>query len=318
MKKILLIFIGLSIGFYSCKKDDTETNNNTSNIVLDFFKNNLENEKQIYSIDITFGSWIIGNKGTEIYIPPCSFLDNSGNTVTGTIEFELIEAQTNLDMLKLNRPTFTKDGRLLVSGGIVYVNATQNGTPLRVNDTCGLQTQIPTNNFDNLQMQLFTGSEDENGVFSWEEDDDTVTTTWGGQSSGNEWMVYDFEIDSLGWINCDYFYNSGDSLTGIQVELPNEYDGSNSSVLISYNAINSAAGLYDPDHDGVFDLGSGYETPIGMDVKFVAIAEFPNDDYYYHITSTTTVVLNHYETIPSMTGPISHSALEVILNNNLP
>ena len=101
-------------------------------------------------------------------------------------------------------------------------------------------------------------------------------------------------------------------------QLPNEYDGNNSQVFISYSSINSAAGLYDSNHDGVFDLGNGYETPIGMDVKFVAIAEFPNGDYYYHITSNTTVTLNHYETIPIMTGPISHSALEVILNNNLP
>ena len=51
-----------------------------------------------------------------------------------------------------------------------------------------------------------------------------------------------------------------------------------------------------------------------MSVKFIAISGDSTNGYYHHITSNTPVTMNHYETILNMTGPISHSALEAILN----
>ena len=317
MKKTLLILICLSIGFYAC--DDIPVNDNTpintQNIVLDFFKGNLDDAKQIHTVDVTSTVWVYGDLGTYIQISPCSFLDADGNEVTGEIEFELIEAQTNIDMLKLNRPTFTSDGQLLVSGGILYVNATQNGEALSINPNCGLQANMPntSNNAFDGEMRYFSGDENEDGIFGWEEEDDTVTAqTW---QEINSWFTLGFEIDSIGWINCDYFYDSQGDLTDIEMQLPQGYDGSNSQGFIFYEAINSCASLTDPDQDGIFSLPPGYETPVGMTVKLVAISGDSINDYYYHITSPTTVNMNHYEIITNMTGPTSHSDLETLLNN---
>ena len=323
-KKYLTLFMLIALVlFNACKKEDdspnsnNNSNNTTANIVLDFFKGNLDDAKQIHTVDLTSTVWVYGDLGTYIQISPCSFLDADGNEVTGEIEFELIEAQTKLDMLKLNRPTFTSDGQLLVSGGILYVNATQDGEDLIINPDCGLQVEnMPnnTNNGFNGSMQYFSGNVDGDGVFGWDlEEEDTLTVqTW--QDDGWTGLGFGFEIDSIGWINCDYFYNTGDSLTEVQVELPNGYDGNNTQVFIYYNSINSLAGLYDTDQDGVFDLGSGYETPVGMLVKFIAISGDSVNGYNHHITSDTPVTMSHYETIPNMSGPITHSALEAILN----
>ena len=307
----------------ACKKEDNSpnsnnnSNNTTANIVLDFFKGNLDDAKQIHTVDVTSTVWVYGDLGTYIQISPCSFLDAGGNEVTGEIEFELIEAQTKLDMLKLNRPTFTSDGQLLVSGGILYVNATQNGEDLIINPDCGLQViNMPntTNNGFNGSMQYFSGNVDGDGVFGWdlEEEDTLAVQTW--QDDFGTGLGFGFEIDSIGWINCDYFYNTGDSLTEVQVELPNGYDGNNTQVFIYYNSINSLAGLYDTDQDGVFDLGAGYETPVGMLVRFIAISGDSVNGYNHHITSDIPVTMSHYETIPNMSGPITNSALEAILN----
>ena len=307
----------------ACKKEDNSpnsnnnSNNTTANIVLDFFKGNLDDAKQIHTVDVTSTVWVYGDLGTYIQISPCSFLNSDGNEVTGEIEFELIEAQTKLDMLKLNRPTFTSDGQLLVSGGILYVNATQNGEDLIINPDCGLQViNMPntTNNGFNGSMQYFSGNVDGDGVFGWdlEEEDTLAVQTW--QDDFGTGLGFGFEIDSIGWINCDYFYNTGDSLTEVQVELPNGYDGNNTQVFIYYNSINSLAGLYDTDQDGVFDLGAGYETPVGMLVRFIAISGDSVNGYNHHITSDIPVTMSHYETIPNMSGPITNSALEAILN----
>jgi hypothetical protein len=310
--------------FNACKKEDDSPNSNNNNngsnnanIVLDFFKDNLNDAKQITSVDITTGNYIYGNYGTYISISDCSFLDSDGNQVTGIIDFELIEAQTNLDMLKLNRPTFTSDGQLLVSGGILYVNASQNGEDLIINPTCGLDVSMPnySSNSQDGNMQYFSGDVDLNGVFGWElEEDDTVTTT---DQGGNDSTAFYFQIDSVGWINCDYFYGTGAPLTGVQVELPSGYDGSNSQCFIYYNPINSLAGLYDSDEDGVFDLGSGYESPVGLSVKFITLSGDSVNDYYYHITNNTATTINHYEIIPPLTGPISHADLQIIFDSNL-
>jgi hypothetical protein len=325
-KKYLGLFMLIALVlFNACKKEDDSPNsnnnngNNNTNIVLDFFNDNLNDAKQVTSIDITTGAYIYGNYGTYIYISDCSFLDSDGNQVTGIIEFELIEAQTKLDMLKLNRPTFTSDGQLLVSGGILYVNARQNGQDLTINPDCRLTANMPnnTNNGQDGIMQYFSGDVDIDGVFGWDlEEEDTVVTgqvVWGDIGFG-----FDFQIDSVGWINCDYFYSTQSELTGVEVELPNGYDGSNSQCFIYYNSINSLAGLGDGDQDGIFTLGALYSTPVGMDVKFIAISgDTISNDYYYHITGNTTVTLNHFETVLIMDGPITHSDLEIILNTNL-
>jgi hypothetical protein len=318
-KKYLTLFMLIALVlFNACKKEDDSpnngSNNTTANVVLDFFKSNLNNERQITSVDITSGAYIWGNKGASIYISPCSFLDENGNSVSGVIEFELIEAQTNLDMLKINRPTFTKDGQLLVSGGVVYVNATQNGSSLKINPDCSLQANVPSIGWatDPKPMEYFVGSEDENGVFAWEQETtDTVTTLLDDSLS-----FYDFPIDSVGWINCDYFYGVDDELTGVQLELPTGYDGSNTQGFIYYSSINSLAGLYDADQDGVFDLGSSYSTPVGMYVNFIALSGDSASGYYYNITPST-IISNHYEVVSTMTGPVTYADLEVIFDANL-
>ena len=326
-KKYLALFMLVALVlFNACKKEDDSpnTNNNTNNnngsnnanIVLDFFKDNLNDAKQITSVDITNGSYVYGNYGTYIYISGCSFLDSDGNQVTGIIDFELIEAQTNLDMLKLNRPTFTSDGQLLVSGGILYVNASQNGDVLNINPNCGLEVSMPNYSYNSQDgfMQYFSGDVDIDGVFGWDlEEDDTVVTGQGGQDTAG----FYFQIDSVGWINCDYFYDTQGQLTGVEVELPNGYDGSNSQCFIYYNSINSLAGLGDGDQNGIFTLGASYSTPVGMDVKFIALSGDSVNDYYYHITSNTATTMNHYEIIPNMTGPISHADLQIIFDSNL-
>lgn len=329
-KKYLALFMLIALVlFNACKKEDDIADNNTNNnsnntnanIVLDFFKDNLSDAKQVTLIDITTGAYIYGNYGTFIYIPACSFLDSDGDQVTGTIEFELIEAQAKLDMLKLNKPTFTSDGQLLVSGGILYVNASQNGEVLNINPNCGLEVVAMPNYSNNSQdgnMQYFSGDVGLDGVFGWElEEEDTVVTGQGGWNNDFDSTGFSFQIDSVGWINCDYFYGTQSELTGVEVELPDGYDGSNSQCFIYYNSINSLAGLYDGNQDGIFTLGASYSTPVGMDVKFIAISGDSLDNYYYNITGNTTVITDHLEVIPNMTGPVSQTDLDIILNTTL-
>lgn len=309
----------------SCQKEDPvvtyqnpiATPTPTLNTINAFFGTNLESEKQTVSIDLSTQTSFTGTNGTILYFSSNTFEDMNGNTVSGVIEIEMIETQSNKDMLWLNRPTTTTNGQLLVSGGIVYVNVTQNGNQLSINDNAPIQASIPSDNY--IAMDYFVGTTDNDGRFGWELDDDTVTTntadTTNWNPGGNGLFSFDFEIDSIGWINCDYFYNSSDPLTGVQVELPDSFNGNNSAVFIYYNTINSVASLYDSDNDGIFDLGASYSTPVGMDISFIVLSENSTGNFYYTIINST-IVNGHYQTISSsdMMGPVSATDVQNAIN----
>ena len=323
MKTIKLLFgtaLIVSLVLVACQKEDPEVivlppidNPTPTNSIIAFFDNNLESEKQTFTINPSTDYMVTGVNGTTLFFNENTFEDMSGNTVSGPIEIEMIETQSNKDMLLWNLPTTTTDGQLLFSGGIVYVNVSQGGNQLSINDNAPIQASVPSDNY--IAMDYFTGSEDNNGRFGWELDDtDTVTTNTADSTNWNTnfggMFTFDFTIDSIGWINCDYFYGIGDPLTGVQVELPDSFNGSNSAVFIYYSNLNSVASLYDSDEDGVFDLGWSYATPIGQNISFVVISEI-NGSFYYAIVNTT-IVNGHYEIISStdMMGPVSSTDIQ--------
>ena len=323
MKTIKLLFgtaLIVSLVLVACQKEDPEVivlppieNPTPTSSISAFFDNNLESEKQTFTINPSTDYMVTGVNGTTLFFNANTFEDMNGNTVSGPIEIEMIETQNNKDMLLWNLPTTTTDGQLLFSGGIVYVNVSQGGNQLSINDNAPIQASVPSDNY--IAMDYFTGSEDNNGRFGWELDDtDTVTTNTADSTNWNTnfggMFTFDFTIDSIGWINCDYFYGIGDPLTGVQVELPDSFNGSNSAVFIYYSNLNSVASLYDSDEDGVFDLGWSYATPIGQNISFVVISEI-NGSFYYAIVNTT-IVNGHYEIISStdMMGPVSSTDIQ--------
>ena len=281
-KQFILAIFAMGMLFIAC--EDNEPNVITLpndiaptpvNQLNAYFAENLENETEQFNITPTANYQTINtSNGFSVSFGPNTFTYANGSSVNGNFTIEIIDALTKKEMMMLNRPTFTNDGQLLVSGGIIYLNANQNGQQLSINDNQPVMVSIPTDN--TTPMDFFDGSLDENNDFGWDLSlDDTVTvdiiedTTF---NAGQENMFsYNFTMDSIGWINCDYFYNSGDPLTGVNVILPDDYNGSNSIVFIYYSDINSVANMHDYDDDSNFDLGSGYSTPIGMDVTFVTI-----------------------------------------------
>ncbi len=322
MKKILSILTLTSIAlftFNSCEKEtevivlpSTISPTPTSEINK-FFEDNLENATQTVNINPSTSQTFTSNKGITYTFNTNTFVNSSGVAVSGNIDIELIEALTKKEMMLMNRPTFTHSGDLLVSGGIVYLNATQNGQQLSIDDNNPVSVSIPTNSY--VSMDFFDGSFNNQGGFGWDEsvDDTVITNTNANDSTGQEsWFSFDFEIDSIGWINCDYFYNSGDPLTQVQVVLPDTFNGDNSAVFIYFDDINSVASLSDYDTDGTFDLGANYSTPVGMDVSFVVISE-SNGSYFYALVNAT-IALDHIEIIGSMTE-VTEAELEIILNN---
>lgn len=320
----ILSLFSLALIFSSCEEKEPNVISLPNNIaptassqINAYFVENLEDETEQFNVNPSVGHQTINtSNGFSVSFNSNTFTYANGNPVSGNFTIEIIDALTKKEMMMLNRPTFTNDGQLLVSGGIIYLNAKQDGQQLSINDSEPVMVSIPSNN--TTAMEFFDGSLDQNNDFGWDLSlEDTVTiatmedTTFNPNGQGNLFS-YNFTMNSIGWINCDYFYNSADPLTGVIVVLPDDYNGTNSIVFIYYSDINSVANMHDYDNDSNFDLGLGYTTPVGMDVTFVTIAEI--DSMFYFNVTNTTITDNHIEEINVLT-PVSEQDLQTIIDN---
>jgi hypothetical protein len=299
-KRVLVLLLMLILGLASCEKEeDQNTNTGTPTFALADFFTQTRAPLQSFTVSATTGGQITGTKGTRVYFPASSFQTSSGQAVTGNVTVELREMLKGADMI-LSNATTTSDGKLLISGGQIFLQATQNGNELKLAPNAQVYVQIPTDN--PITMNVFTGELTANdsligdSSINWTAVIDTSTTVGISQdsSSGTISYVYTFPIENLGYINCDYFYGNGDPLTTISVVCPAQHVDSNTAVFLYFPAINSVTRLHDYDSDATFELGSGYEVPIGLNVKVVVISQI-GTQYYYQIQPqviTANLVVN--------------------------
>lgn len=280
--------------------------------ILQNLKNNTENFNVSPSTNYTT---LTTSNSFKVKFGPNTFKYANGKTIVGDFTIEIVDLLTKKEMMLVNRPTFTTDGELLVSGGVIYLNAHQNGQQLIINEDQPILVAIPSE--DGNPMKYFNGQLSGNGDFGWVESQvKTVTVVTSNDTTfigdGNSNINYNFTMDSFGWINCDFFYNSAAPLTGVNVIVPEQYNGSNTSVFIYYSDINSIANMHDFNFDSDFDLGTGYSTPEGMDVSFIIISEI-DGNFAYNI-SPSTITNNHIETIDTLFA-VSQESLQLIINN---
>jgi len=322
MKKFALIplltICTIILTFYSCKKDEdtitpvveettptTNTPTSSTSNLSDIFNQNVTDNTQSFNVDASTWSSFTGSKGTYAYIPANSFKNNSGNIVSGNISIELIEIQTKADMIWMNKTT-TSNGQLFVSGGELSIKAFQNGQQLTLSQNGYVSIQMPTNNPTN--MSLFSGTEDATGNVNW----DTTSTPAAVDSSGSfVFTIYNGTLgsDSLGWINCDYFFGQV-NLTTLNITVPTFHNNTNTNTFLFFHNIYSVAGTV---WDGNVPHFRSYtnSVPIGQQITIVSISEI-NGQLYSSFTPIT-LTANHTEAITYSTT--TSAALQSDLNN---
>ncbi len=156
------------------------------------FKVNAKNE-----IDIT------GSLGTHFIFPKNCFTDANGKSVSGDFTIEIVEVYTRDEMIRHNLNT-TSNNKLLESGGMAYVRASNSDGELSLASYAQYTVEFPTDN-QIKGMQLFYG-DTSSGNLDWVPKPAPVT-------KGGDWDYaaqqsldkYVFTSSKLGWINCDHF-----------------------------------------------------------------------------------------------------------------
>lgn len=303
--KLRIGILGLVIiAFTACKKENpkkvdvvqpgiSNPNQATSAELKAFYANNLSAANQNFTIDVASPALIVGSKGTKLQFYANSFETMTGQNVTGNIQISMVEIFSKADMILMNKPTMGNNlmGGLnpLISGGEMKITATQNGQTLRLKSGFTYDLQVPAPNGVDPNMGLFYG-DNSNDTLVW-----TIADSANFSGQGNTYFAFP---DSLNWINCDYFYNNPNPQTTVNVQVPAGFNGTNCSVFVSFDGLNSLAALYHFTN-GVFTTAPSYQLPITLPVHFIVIAIINGNPHAAIVPST--IVNNHLEVIPALT-----------------
>lgn len=302
----------------SCKKEEvipapvTNETKEDGTALKNFYSQNLNELKQIFSVDVASGATLTGVKGTKITIFPNSLLNENGQTVTGTVTVELIEIYDRATMVLANKPTMGRlpngDVSPLVSGGEYFLKITQNGEIL--NSNSGVFVQVPTNNPD-FGMTLFDGEINANGDLLWLGVEDSIAI--GQDTVAGQWTnSYQFFDNDWGWTNVDRFYSDPRPKTTLRIKLPDGFDNTNSDVYITYDGEETALASMDIfTEDGYFSEHYGL-IPIGLEIHVIAVTMI--DDVLNYAILAEVVEDNEIITITSFTS-ISEAELANLINN---
>ncbi len=293
----------------SCSEDeDTTPQQQEEEIVPDgealsqLFLENRQEAIQTFVIDGESGAVITGELGTTINIAPNAFTIN-GIPVSGDVSFELVEIYSKGQMLLNNMPTNGKrpngDIEMIKSAGEFYINATQNGTQLQLEIPLQLFSKpIEFADVDNDMGVFIVGCDDPldfTCTEAWEEDEFTQVGLGEVQGPNGEWMAnYIVNLSSFGWTNLDRWYNFNGELTTLNIDVPEEYNGNNCEVYLSYDGETSGLARMDvyDEQTGMFTEHFG-KIPVGQDVHIILIAEI-NGVLHYTI-QPTIITQNHVE-----------------------
>lgn len=124
----------------------------------------FKKQPEIFSINTNTQVTLELKEGTKIVIPAHAFVDEkSKQTIVGNVDFKVIEYYELTDILLANLSTVCND-QVLETGGMLFIEATQNGNNLVLKQDKSIAI---TFNTDKDGMDLFNGSL--NGDFiNWE------------------------------------------------------------------------------------------------------------------------------------------------------
>lgn len=193
MKKISFLILVIAV-LFSCKNEQKKFAQNAvineDKLENSFYVNSVnpfeENFNQYFYFENTGKQKIIvGKQGTKIIFPKECF-----TTIPKKIKVELKEFYSIPDMIKGNLSTQTKDGHILITGGMIYFNVyDENGDTLKLNKD--ITINMPTKKIDK-DMKLFKG-DDSGGVIKWELTNQDLTFIDNSERN----IVYDAPVDVL-------------------------------------------------------------------------------------------------------------------------
>jgi hypothetical protein len=302
VKSMLVAATVAAVTIMGCKKENDIAPNpsTTGNASLSALFSEKAATKQIFTIDASQYQTIKGAKGTVLQFQPGSFINGSGQAVTGNVKIELREMYTKADMIFSKAPTVSGN-QLLISGGELFVQAFQNGAALSLASANSVLAKVPTGPNPGPMREFYTsGPFETQEALNWSLADSSYTDSMFVDYDSTDYIsYYYFNLDGLNWINCDYFYESEGPFTNMDVNVGPQFSGTNCEVFVSFDGMNSVASLSDYDANHLFESDSDF--PQGLNVHIVAIASVNGQYYSANIPATLGAIFSTNITLTTTT-----------------
>ncbi len=310
--RVLLVMLLATGMIWACNKEDTDNDPatpppaSTANVFDALIEDNIADATQSYAVNNGWGGQIVAQHGTELNFIPGAFVHMDGSPVTGVVEIALVEVLTIGDMIWYNKQTVGDDNgtlRLLRSGGALSIEVSQGGTPLTVNPG-GLVVNVPTIVGDPA-MELFSGEEEADGRMIWSPVPAPVAVIPAYID-----LFYSFSPDSLGWINCDYFY-SFPNLTQITSTIPAGQSTDSTQVWLAFPSLNMVVQMPHLSGQDYTSPLSYSGVPVGYPFVIVGLRQSSGGYFSSFTSGTITAEMN----VPMTFSPTTLAAFEAAIDN---
>jgi hypothetical protein len=246
------------------------------------------------SFEAELGGKIITTDNVSLDIPANACVSKDNKPCKGKIDIEILYLRTKGDLIMNDKPT-TSGGKLLVSGGVVYITATQNKQEVKIANgkTLKIRLKINDNAIADANMRFFEGKTDGRFKFDWVQisgqNGPTVTpAVWVDSVNSRENKGYEILTDRFGWINCDKFHDDQNLTNKFSVTLADNFTNRNTSVFVVFKDINSVVKLEGSPSTKQFTIPNGYKgIPIGKAVTVVSISKFDDKSTMFDTQDAT-------------------------------
>jgi len=144
--------------------EKSTVNNTVDKDMSTSFSYPFSEKPQVFRLKKNKPTEIKTKKGVKIRIEASSLVHADGSPVTGEVELRVSEVFSKKDFVLQNCQTVS-DGRLLVSGGSVNVQAYEGGKELQLKKGSTYGIEVPVQS--DRPMELFEGTRDELGNMNW-------------------------------------------------------------------------------------------------------------------------------------------------------
>ena len=188
------IFLILSLFLISCEQENTS---NLKEIEFQLKTDNLYTSEFILKSDTI----IRGNLGTEIFIPKDLF----NNYANGKITLELKEFYSKEDMILNGLVTITDKDELLESSGMLYINFTEKGKRLEIQNGKNYEVNLPNKPLNNSKIYY----NDNDSVFNWKLSENKIYTEIPDYPRNLKFLIYT-KAEGIGGFFKEVFLDSVD------------------------------------------------------------------------------------------------------------
>ena len=213
-------------------------------------------------------AYLITPFGLLCGFPPNCCVNGTGQSVTGTVQVEILLVKKKGDMIRLDRPTIS-GGRLLVSGGEIFLRLKKSGQELSLAPNVKLTLRYP--DLPLLpSMKLFSGDESNPNLFNW-----LPLTDLQNNNVAITTQNYEIQTNRVRWINNAYMVDTaGIPQVKVSADLASTLTNANTVAFAVFKDYRAVVPM-------VPDLATHKFTsiriPVGKELTLVVISRQGND-----------------------------------------